>query len=327
MIKNYYQYINEGRQRGPLYHILSVDSLKYVIDNDSITGHHYTTAISTTRNKMMNHYTGDRPSAFFKLELDGDKLSNDYKIKPYVFVSRGTNVRLDEWEEQVKTKKIKNAFKYIKKVIIIKNKMDRALKGFDFLDVEEQKPGYWFTTDAKGDMRMQFFIKWLKEHSPAPIYIQDGSKVYQDDEYIDSLINQHVYKIDYAYAVYYRGKTEMIDGDIFSQKDALFPIDNRNKIIESPVMGKMEDDTFLMSREDAMDVISEMESKDELVKRVSRKYSDGEPYKEKYELYLVRYELLNEETLPSDGYVKRAKLSDYTPASWVLEQAKKTLNK
>jgi len=74
----------EGKQRGSLYHILSMYSLKLVIENDSITGHHYP-VISTTRNKMLNSYTGSRPDSFFKLELDGDKLSDRYKIKPFVY--------------------------------------------------------------------------------------------------------------------------------------------------------------------------------------------------------------------------------------------------
>lgn len=321
MIKNYYQYINEARQRGPLYHILSVDSLKYVINNNAISGHHYINTISTTRNKMMNFYTGDRPGAFFKLELDGDKLSNDYKIRPYVFVSGGTNVRLDEWEEQVKTKEIKNASKYITKVIIIKNKMDKALKGWDFLDIEEQKPGYWFTSDAKGDMKMQSFLKWLKDNSPAPIYIQDGSKVYQDDEYINSLINEPVYKIDYGYAFYYRGRTEMINNDIFTQKDALFPTNHKNKDIISPVVGYKYEDLYLLSEDEAY---SKLEQTEDFIIYKKRKSLSGREFKEKYELYFCKFQLFKQEELPENGFVKSAKLNDMLPAdSFTYKQTNK----
>lgn len=322
MIKNYYQYINEARQRGNLYHILSMNSLRFVIDNDSIKGHHYTTAISTTRNKMMNHYTGDRPSAFFKLELDGDKLSNDYKIRPYVFVSQGTRVRLNEWEEQVRTKEIKNASKYITKVIIMKEKMDRAVKGWEF-DIDDKKPSYWFTSDAREGDNMQNFLKWLKENSPAPIYIQDGSKIYQDGIYIDSLINKPLYEVNYGYALFYRGRTKMIGNDIFSQKEGLFPIDNRSKEIINPVVGYKYNDLYLQTRSEIISQIEKLHDEDRFEYYEDRKTLSGRISNEKYTLYLCKFELPNQEKLPEDGFVKKANLKDMLPADSVFSVAKK----
>jgi len=320
MIKNYYQYITEGRQRGPLYHVLSIDSLKHVINNNAITGHHYR-KISTTRNKMLNSYIGSRPSAFFKLEIDGNKLSNDYKIKPFVYKSQ-TRVRLEEQEEQVQTNNIKDAFNYINKVIIIKDMMENARNGSYAwqMDDDIKKPLYWFTSDVREGDSMQKFIKWVKENSEAPLYVQDGSKIYKDDEYINSLITEPVYTIDYGYALYYRGRTEIINDDLFSMKEALFPVDDRNRDILQPVMGYNYEDLHLMNKDE---VLSKLNNYD-FIKGIDRVYPGGEPYKEKFELYFLKFQLHNQENLPKDGFVKKAKMDDMTPASWIADRLAKS---
>jgi hypothetical protein len=324
MIKNYYQYITEGRQRGALYHVLSIDSLKYVIENDSIKGHHYSFTISTTRNKMLNSYVGSRPDAFFKLELDGDKIAQNYKIKPFVYRS-ATGVRLEEQEEQVKTREIKPASKYITKVIIMKGKMENARLGWRpwEVDVDEKKPSVWFTSDVKAEKSMQGFIKWLKENSPAPIYIQDGSKIYQDDEYLDLIINEPVYQIDYGYTFYYRGRTKPINNDIFTQKEALFPLDERNETIVNPVVGYNYENLWLMTKEEAISKMEEYSNKDMFNQYEERTYSDGEKWKEKNMMYFCKFELYNQELLPKDGHVKKAKLDDMTPAEWIYDRISK----
>lgn len=78
--------INEGKQVGTLYHFTSLNGL-YGILKDGFIKPNYENQISTTRNKNIVD-----TSAFFEysggqvtiiLELDGDKISNNYKIKPY----------------------------------------------------------------------------------------------------------------------------------------------------------------------------------------------------------------------------------------------------
>jgi hypothetical protein len=88
MIKliNILKKITEGKQVGTLYHFTSLNGL-YGILKDGFIKPNYEGQISTTRNKNIIDI-----SAFFEynggqvtviLELDGDKISNNYKIKPY----------------------------------------------------------------------------------------------------------------------------------------------------------------------------------------------------------------------------------------------------
>jgi hypothetical protein len=112
----------EGKNIQNVYHIVNVDNLRYILDNNEITSYKYP-KISTTRNKMMNFYIGSTPDSIFKLELDGSKLSDHYKMVSYQdsgWEPKG-KFFLKEWEEQVQTDRIKNAKKYIVKIILIKN--------------------------------------------------------------------------------------------------------------------------------------------------------------------------------------------------------------
>jgi len=51
---------------------------------------------------MLSGYLGDNSSSVFKLEIDGDKLSSRYRIKPYRCKTMNAGY-LDEYEEQVQT--------------------------------------------------------------------------------------------------------------------------------------------------------------------------------------------------------------------------------
>ncbi len=129
-LKSFHSF-NEGKNYGVLYHILDNDKLKYVFENDHLrpyTASHLS-GISTTRNKMMNGYLGDNSTSFFKLELDGSKLSNKYKIKPVSYISQ-TKVRFEEHEEVIlsKGKPIENLHKYVNKLIVVKDRIEKLRK-------------------------------------------------------------------------------------------------------------------------------------------------------------------------------------------------------
>jgi hypothetical protein len=95
--------ITEGKQVGTLYHYTSADGLKGILQSNSIRAskEYYLGNdiyfVSFTRNKNF-HKKG---SAFdvkidYRITLDGDKLSNKYKIKPFAYIP-GWNYK-DNWE-------------------------------------------------------------------------------------------------------------------------------------------------------------------------------------------------------------------------------------
>jgi hypothetical protein len=91
------QFINEKKQVGVIYHLMSIEKMEYVIKNNKLSSRNFFNGISTTRDKSMRSYVGSDGMVLFKFKLDGDKLSEKYKISPYRFRSR-TGVWFDEFE-------------------------------------------------------------------------------------------------------------------------------------------------------------------------------------------------------------------------------------
>jgi hypothetical protein len=71
--------IQSGKNIGDLYHFTSLYHLIYIINDDQIKG-----PVSLTRNQYFNRterYIATEPEC--KIRLDGNSLSDTYKIKPY----------------------------------------------------------------------------------------------------------------------------------------------------------------------------------------------------------------------------------------------------
>ena len=122
--------IFEGKQRGNLYHIFDLEKCDFILKTNSLQSYKFGN-ISTTRNKNMNGYIGDSPISIFKLELDGDKITNNYKVRPFQFSSTEigyggsrTPIKLEEYEETIKTNNLSNLSKYVNKFIIIKSSVE-----------------------------------------------------------------------------------------------------------------------------------------------------------------------------------------------------------
>lgn len=86
--------LNEGKQVGTLYHICDVKQfIKYVLPKDQLkaSGKYYNGLyksndyISLTRNKYYTlvHDLSDYSGVFIRLVIDGDRLSDNYRIGPY----------------------------------------------------------------------------------------------------------------------------------------------------------------------------------------------------------------------------------------------------
>ena len=121
----------EAKQVGTLYHVCSLkDYLKYILPNDTLqaSGMYYNFAyggdyyVSFTRDKSFVVESRDDETILIQLVVDGDKLSENYKVRPYNDFAFGEDgerkhddFRKREMEECVKGP-IKNISKYIKEV-------------------------------------------------------------------------------------------------------------------------------------------------------------------------------------------------------------------
>ena len=114
--------INEGKQVGTLYHYAENQLLKQIIETNTLLA-----PVSFTRRQ--SDWVRDFTNGESIMVIDGDKLSNNYKIRPYQDINPfladiddespsfegGKN---EEYEERV-DKDITNLNKYIIKVIIL----------------------------------------------------------------------------------------------------------------------------------------------------------------------------------------------------------------
>ena len=78
--------LNEGKQAGILYHWTKLKNLSNIINTNSIlpghSGHGEYDYVSLTRSKDKNQF-GIAENSDCVIVLDGNKLSNNYKIRPY----------------------------------------------------------------------------------------------------------------------------------------------------------------------------------------------------------------------------------------------------
>jgi len=113
--------INENKQIGIIYHFTTVYNTINILQENIINAI-ITNGISFTRNPDFYKYPRDGIITSVKITVDGNKLSNKYKIKPYnFFPDKYTHyLKFDEDEELVLTKEITNFRSYIKNVTLVK---------------------------------------------------------------------------------------------------------------------------------------------------------------------------------------------------------------
>ena len=237
------EFLLEYKNIGPLYHIIDMEKLEFILTNDYLKPKHFFGGISTTRNKMMNGYTGDSPVSIFKLELDTGKLSYNYKIVPFSDTtteigyggSRKT-VHFDEREELIKTKKLNNISKYITKLIIIKRRVERL------------KDSGWFDSDGgnyKGQRMTipEYFKKFIKD-CKLPIYVQDGTKIIKDDKWVESIINYPIKQINHGY-IFYRKEDRPHPKLKYGWQEIFVSLDKINNEMSDIVVGYEYENLYL----------------------------------------------------------------------------------
>ena len=117
--------LNEGKQVGLLYHVTTPENLKKILDSNTLKGSISDfhggkdfIGISTTRNKNFLYNQNQ-----IQIVLDGDKISNNYKIMPYDYWRRSYDLpnnpqAKDEDEEIIKVggDGLRDIKKYIVKI-------------------------------------------------------------------------------------------------------------------------------------------------------------------------------------------------------------------
>ena len=131
--------ITEGKQVGTLYHFTSLKNLVSIIENNTLIASNTTDfidkklklqCISLTRTPNKTQFAISQDSEAL-IVLDGDKLSNNYKITPYHDPNQYyfSDEEYDEMEERI-CKDIVDLNKYVIKVILYKtnSKLESLLK-------------------------------------------------------------------------------------------------------------------------------------------------------------------------------------------------------
>jgi len=245
----------ERKQIGNLYHIFSLKNIKYILEHDCLSSYNFNN-ISTTRNKNMNDYLGGGPGCIFKFELDGDKLSDKYKIKPFQYQTVSTGY-ISEFEEVIKTNKIEKISKYVKKIIIIKE------------NIEHLKKSGWFNSDG-GNLNsihtniptfLRDNIDKIKELY-GDIWIQDGVQIKKDDEWLNSILNYPIRIINHGYAQYWRGLKKKDNNSKYTYYiDDVIPLDPRNNnTIDELVIGYEYNDLYLSKNNDFKNITDKIDN-------------------------------------------------------------------
>lgn len=276
--------ILERKNLGDLYHVLDYTKLLYVLKNNKIKSYKAGNGkISLTRNKMLNSYLGDSPQSMFKLIIDGNKLSDKYRIKPFKFFSRNGQ-GFEEYEEQVNSYEITNVFSYIKGVVIIKERVEKLMR---YPWHKEGEVSDYLTTIGASNGTLPDMIKKITEevdYRGLGLYVQEGIKISKNEEFIDYIINYPIKEIKQKNIILYSGRVPQKKKYVF--RDSFVDL-NGQVISENFIVGY------------ALDIpLEEIETEEvtrDNVKRLKNKYQpkvfDLSP--EEFEPYVVMLRLLD----------------------------------
>lgn len=147
-MKTIHELLNEGKQVGTLYHFTTIISACKIMENDEIKGGYRgefdSWGISFTRDKNFSQkgkrIIGGTGVVFV---VDGDKLSNKYKIAPFQYLGNAKDKAMIAYKKQVgdemeellnlgQKRKLENFSKYIIKVIFDINQITKeGMNGWD----------------------------------------------------------------------------------------------------------------------------------------------------------------------------------------------------
>ena len=115
--------IKEAKSVGLLYHVTDSDGFLGILTNDILGKGEY---VSFTRDRNYTYVAGTERYYVIQLVVDGDKLSNNYKITPYASQDKFVGGHRFEAEERVKGP-IRNIGKYLLEIRSLRDKKDTNL--------------------------------------------------------------------------------------------------------------------------------------------------------------------------------------------------------
>jgi hypothetical protein len=286
----------ERKNVGELYHVLDYSKLLFVLDNNMIKSYKAGGGrISTSRSKMFNSYLGSSPQAIFKLVLDGDKLSSKFKIKPFRYFSKNGR-GFEEFEEQIATSVIKDVFKYIKSVVLIRKNVEDLMTNPWDDDISD-----YLTSIGASNGTLPEMIKIIKNRLDKlgiNFLVQNKTVIEKDDKFIDFIINHPIKEVRTKKIVMYRGK--LSKERQFSYDDSLVDLSGkvvtRDLVIGNSVIDINKFDYKEINDDNIEDIKNEIKDK------------ETELSEEPLEPYVFN---IREET---DGVWE---LSDFRPLKWL----------
>lgn len=142
--------LKEARQRGTLYHYTKYFSLLEILKTNTLKSGNVRLpngkiifGISTTRNKNFHDKEREIGGISIRIDLNGDKISENYKIRPYNdFNDSSARTISSESEELISTGAdgLVNLEKYIENIVIFPDK-EKAIpkRTFEIIDILRQK--------------------------------------------------------------------------------------------------------------------------------------------------------------------------------------------
>jgi hypothetical protein len=117
--------LREAKQVGILYHFTDDEGLRGILESNELWASETNADhVSLTRDKNGWH-VGTRDN-IFRISLDGNKISNKYKVQPYAWSDLDRGIGDTESEEAIITDKITNIRNYIIEITLDK-------KGYDVM--------------------------------------------------------------------------------------------------------------------------------------------------------------------------------------------------
>ncbi len=141
-------------------------------------------------------------------------------------------------------------------------------------------------------------MKWVVENSPYDIWVQSGSVIKKDDEYLKSLIDEDLHPVTFKYDIWYRGYIKHPKHPRRGHKDAI--IDSNGKTQFDWVVGDVYPDKYNLMDYDELDMKS-------VVKEI-----DGEEFKP----YLMKFRIISGD---------RNYLEDTRPLDWPLQKSSRKI--
>lgn len=136
--------------------------------------------------------------------------------------------------------------KYITKLIIIKSSLESLMKGG-----RGGGPSDFYTNVRDFSNTIPGIIKYVYENSPFDLYVQDGSVIKKDDDYIKSIIDYKLVNIDLRYDIWFRGYFKS-DRFKYGQIDTM--VDNLNNKYQNWFIGQIFKDLSLSDNKDSLDM-------------------------------------------------------------------------